>query len=663
MQKKERDELENKRKEINAKLEEKKNELEKAIQQRDQIQEEVTRLENELEKLHENLASLVEQCDRCAEQLQNELQKQELIEQELKTEEDKLNQMKELYQQQEQQVRKNEADVREAELIEAAARRAKEQAQAELVAEEAKLFLVQAQLTAAQTELIAVQLAATLDPVTGLSFAEKSEQSRLKVIACQEKFAACQKRITECKTSCNSKVNQYMSAHAHAETMRNTLEKSRTLLKEQESQLKTQQQQINAKTTALNQQKIVITETKNKLDNLRENCEQIRNKIKEKTLLVNSEKIRLEQQTKICATLEMEVSQIDEILNDLIQHIQRLDHQIEQSQYTLKEKEAQINEKQCQLSQHKSQSAIISQELNTCKTEVSKRAEIVQNKQIEVMRIDDHLKNVQANLDTLNKSVPELENILADQKQQLQNAHKEMHELKKEGSKLASSFNQLAHKKEQVEQQITNTISTIESQRANLNEKRFSKDTLQRRTNWMKLELKEKYMDRRVYQTKLNDIEDEQSKNKTTIDILNKQINDTKVLIPPQKVLHQFAECSFNQVGEPIRRTRYDLDRLTTQMIKKQHHYCGKKNARSDLTHQVNQEKILQSAANKELSDLSRTLPSHRAKIARKQYSICEVNQSIAERQTLTNENNQLLQRLEQHATNPEKHLMLQKHS
>ncbi|CAF3087209.1 unnamed protein product [Rotaria sp. Silwood2] len=111
-------------------------------------------------------------------------------------------------------------------------------------------------------------------------------------------------------------------------------------------------------------------------------------------------------------------------------------------------------------------------------------------------------------------------------------------------------------------------------------------------------------------------------------------MNDTERQIQRQATLQQETKRLCDQAEAQLRNTERDLHRLTRQLNEKQNTYDKRKKVADNLTTQAEHRRTAQVTVDQELSQLSSTLQSRRAKIARTQRNIYQANQYIEAHET-----------------------------
>jgi chromosome segregation ATPase len=195
-------------------------------------------------------------------------------------------------------------------------------------------------------------------------------------------------------------------------------------------------------------------------------------------------------------------------------------------------------------------------------------------------------------------------------------------------------LSELDREKQQAERQIKTLTRDIERQRVTLNEKQLAKGALQAEINGKKSELAAKQAQKLAQETQLHAVEDQQLTNKQEIKKVERQMNDTARQIQQQTTLQQETKRLCDQAEAQLRNTERDLDRLTRQLNEKQNTHDKKKRIADNLIAQAEQRRTSQVAVDQELSQLSSTLQTRRAKINRKQRDIYTTSQHIQAQQS-----------------------------
>ncbi|CAF1467403.1 unnamed protein product [Adineta steineri] len=189
--------------------------------------------------------------------------------------------------------------------------------------------------------------------------------------------------------------------------------------------------------------------------------------------------------------------------------------------------------------------------------------------------------------------------------------------------------------KQQTEREIHTLTRDIEKQRLTLDEKQREKDALDADVNEEKSELSAKQAQQLARDAQLHTVEDQLVANRQAIRTIERKMHDTEQKICRQNALLQEIKCFCDHAKAQLNNTQLELNRFTQQLEDKTNIYDKKKEIADNLITQYEKHRTSQLAVDQELSQLSSTLQSYRAKIAGTQRNMHTTNQYVEARKTI----------------------------
>jgi chromosome segregation ATPase len=187
---------------------------------------------------------------------------------------------------------------------------------------------------------------------------------------------------------------------------------------------------------------------------------------------------------------------------------------------------------------------------------------------------------------------------------------------------------------QQAERSIKTLTHDMAKHRTNLNEKQFAKGGLQAEINGKKSELLSKQKQKLAQESQLHAVENQVLANKQSIRNVERQMYNTQQQIERQTTLQQETKRLCDEAKVQLQNTEHDVNRLNRELNEKQMAYDRKKKNTDILKTQAEQRRTSQRAVGDELSQLSSSLISRRAKIARTEINIYHANNRVEAHQT-----------------------------
>ncbi|CAF1334854.1 unnamed protein product [Adineta steineri] len=186
----------------------------------------------------------------------------------------------------------------------------------------------------------------------------------------------------------------------------------------------------------------------------------------------------------------------------------------------------------------------------------------------------------------------------------------------------------------QAEGEIKRLTRDIERQHATLGEKQREKRTLDAEINGKKSELSAKQAQKLAREAQLHTVENQLVANRQAIKTIENKMHDTERKIHQQNTLQQETKRLCDQAEAQLSNIQRELNQFTQQLEDKTNIYDKKKEIADNLTTQYEKHRTSQLAVDQELSQLSSTLQSHRAKITGTQRNMYTTNQYTEARKT-----------------------------